>query len=139
LHQSLSALGHWQPAVYSLDPGGGPGALTRSSVGRGIIGTVASIVSTWQGILQLVSQVGEFPHVLLSVALVYDLGVRRFLAPLFMVLPLSKNLGEVECPLAGSHSQGHYGNLLLCLILARGPHQPFLAFFPSSSIGNKFN
>ena len=96
LHQSLSALGHWQPAVYSLDPGGGTGALTCSSVGRGIIGTLASIVSTWQGILQLVSQVGEFPHVLLSVALEYDLGVRRFLAPLFVVLPLSKHLGEVE-------------------------------------------
>ena len=42
-------------SCYSLDPGGGTGALTRSSVGRGIIGTLAPIVSKWQGILQLVS------------------------------------------------------------------------------------
>ena len=73
-------------------------------------------------------------------ALEYDLGVRRFLATLFVVLPFSKHLGEVESVLwlVPAHRVGKETSLL-CLILARGPHQPFSAFFRSSSIGNKFN
>ena len=51
-------------SCYSLDPGGGTGALTHSSIGLRIMGTLTSTFSEWQGILQLVSQVGGFRPVL---------------------------------------------------------------------------
>ena len=57
-------LGTLAESCYSLGPGSDTGALTCSSIGLRIVGTLASTVSKWQGILQLVSQVGGFPPVL---------------------------------------------------------------------------
>ena len=82
-------------------------------------------------LLQLVSQVGGFPLLPLSALLGSNLGVRRFLAPLFAGPPLSKHLGKVEsflwpvpaCRVAMETS-------LLCLILARGPQEPFMEPVP---------
>ena len=62
----------------------------------------------------------------LSVVLGYDLGVQRFLAPLFAVPPLSKHLGEVESVLwlVPAHRVA-IETSLLCLILVQGPQPTF--------------
>ena len=90
-----------------------------------------SAVYKWQGVLQLVSQVGGFPLLPLSIVLRSNLGVERFLTPLFMVPPLSKYLGQVESflSLVPAHRVTTETSLL-CLILAWGPHQPVIAPVP---------
>ena len=90
-----------------------------------------SAVYKWQGILQLVSQVGGFPLLPLPIVLRSNLGVERFLTPLFRVPPLSKYLVEVESflSLVPAH-RVIMETSLLCLILAWGPHQPFTAPVP---------
>ena len=51
--------------------------------------------------------------------------VHWFLPPLFVVPPLSKHVGEVELPLAGSRSHGPHGNLLAVPHTCTGPSPTF--------------
>ena len=116
---------------YSLDPGGGTGALTCSSVGMGDCGD--SCFNCFQVAVYTATGVsgGWVSSFALSMVLWYDLGVWRFLAPLFTVSPLSKHLGEVESFLwlIPAH-RVTMETSLLCLILVWGFHQPFLAPVP---------
>jgi len=133
LRQPMFAMVHWQQGAKSLVHEGGSGALTCSPLGQGIAGTLTSAVTKWLVVLQLLMfQVGGFPLAFVCSAWLWLIfgGSEVPLCPVRNTSSLQGPWRRWEFPMAGSHSQCHNGNFLLCLIFAWGPYQPFLVPFP---------